>query len=304
MSFAHLIPEAARLLDSPAATRFSFIESDKVIETPVFNLIQARLHELYAHPRVLRPPNLAIVGPSGVGKSHALSDFAERYPPRRAQDRRLKVPVLHIEYPPEPDNDWLVATLAKGLGHKIGLHRKKSAAFAQLLDWLEEAATRLIIIEEVNQLYDWGGQHHREFYGVTRWLSNQSQVPIVLSGTDEVLQLIDGDVQLVRRFERLQLASFALNDEFAGFLKGYLCTLPLRNETLLDRSFIERVHEAGQGLVDTTVKVLQRAAKRAILDGADCISLDHICADADLPPPVGGPRQVVRRRRRRGGSAP
>ncbi len=297
MSHAHLIPEAARLLGRSEAARFSFIEEDKVIETPIFNLIQARLHELFVHPRVLRPPNLAIVGPSGVGKSHALTDFSERYPRRRAHDGQLKVPVLHIEYPPEPDNGWLVATLAKGLGYGLPFPKRKSAAFDQLLDSLEDAATRLIIIEEVNQLNEWGGQHHREFYGVARWLSNQSQVPIVLSGTEEVLQLIDGDVQLIRRFERLELGSFALNEAFAGFVKGYLCTLPLRNETLMDRSFIERVHEAGQGLVDTTVKVLQRAAKRAILDGSDRVLLEHIRADADLPPPVGSPRRAVRRSR-------
>ena len=76
--FPHLIPEAARLVVAAAAVRFSFIERDKVIETPMFDAVQARLQELYAHHRVIRPPNIAIVGPSGIGKTHAIDDFMSR----------------------------------------------------------------------------------------------------------------------------------------------------------------------------------------------------------------------------------
>ncbi|NGM48428.1 AAA family ATPase [Caulobacter sp. 602-2] len=296
---ANIIPQAARLLEATNATRFSFIERDKVIETPIFNLIQARLGELVAHHRVIRPPNLAIVGVSGIGKTHAITDFVEHRKPRRSPDGRLKVPVLHAQYPPLTDSRWLARALVKKLGYQLALPRGDMAIFELLVDLLEEADTRLIIIEELNQLVDWPRAQVREFYGVARWLSNESQIPIVLSGTDEVLDLIDGDVQLTRRFERLQLPPWKLDETFAGFVSAYLQTIPLRNETLIDRSFIEQVHEAGQGITDTTVKILQRAAKRAILDGTELIESRHIISDATLPPPTAGKRLVARRVKRR-----
>lgn len=295
----NIIPEAARLLDASNTTRFSFIERDKVIETPVFNMIQARLGELVAHHRVIRPPNLATVGVSGIGKTHAITDFVEHHKPRRSADGRLKVPVLHAQYPPLSDSRWLARTLVKKLGYQLALPRGDMAIFELLIDLLEDADTRLIVIEELNQLTDWSRTHVREFYGVARWLSNESQIPLVLSGTNEVLDLIDGDVQLIRRFERLQLPLWKLDETFAGFVSAYIQTLPLRQETPIDRSFIEQVYEAGQGITDTTVKVLQRAAKRAILDGTELIRPSHIASDATLPPPTAGRRVIMRRRRRR-----
>lgn len=295
----NIIPQAARLLNASTAARFSFIERDKVIETPVFNLIQARLGEMETHHRVIRPPNLAVVGVSGIGKTHAITDFADHRKPRRSADGRLKVPVLHVQYPPLAESRWLAQTLVKGLGYQLALPRGDMAIFELLLDLLEDADTRLIIIEELNQLHDWPRADVRDFYGITRWLSNQSRIPMVLSGTDEVLDLIDGDVQLTRRFERLQLPLWKLDEDFAGFVSGYVQTIPLRNETLIDRSFIERVYEMGEGITDTTVKILQRAAKRAILDGAELIEHRHISSDATLPPPAAGRRRVARRPKRR-----
>jgi hypothetical protein len=295
----NLIPQAERLLSASNAARFSFIERDKVIETPSFIQIQARLAELEAHHRVIRPPNLAIVGVSGIGKTHAITDFVDHRRPRRAADGRLKIRILHAQYPPIPESRWFAKMLLRKLGHPMGLPHGEMAIFELLVDMLEQAETRSIIIEELNQLYEWPRAQVREFYGVARWLSNESQIPLVLSGTDEVLDLIDGDVQLTRRFERLQLLPWALDEAFSGFIRSYIQTIPLRNETQIDRSFIEKVHQAGQGITDTTVKILQRAAKYAILDGSEAIEHRHIVGDASLPPPSAGRRSIASRGKRR-----
>lgn len=295
----HLISQAARLVDAPMATRFAFIERDKVIPTPDFLLSTGRLLELHNHHRILRPPNMALVGPAGIGKSHAIADFVEKRKPLR--DRAtgdLRVPVLHVQHPPIPGPRWYAKTLAKGLGYAVALPRTYADMFDIILERLEIARTRLIIVEEVNELYGWPHVHMREFYGLTRWLSNRSQIPQVLSGTTEVLDILAGDVQLVRRFERLEMKPFALDETFAGFVAAYLRTIPLRLPSDMDRSFIERVHEAGEGITDTTVKVLQRAAKRAIITGAERVLLEHIEIDSTAVPPVLG-RPSARRHRRR-----
>lgn len=294
----HLTPAAAAVLEASHAARFAFIERDKVIETPALKQIQGRLQELYTHHQISRPPNLAAVGPSGIGKTHAIEDFVASKPKRRsASTGELRVPVLHVEYPPIPSPGWYAKTLARGLGYTVPLPRQNSDRFEIILERLAIAHTRLIITEEVNQLTLWGGAHVAEFYGLTRWLSNQSKVPMVLSGTEDVLELIGGDIQLVRRFERLELKPWECDADFAGFLKAYIANLPLRKPTELDRSLIERVFEAGQGITDTTVKVLERAAKRAILSEAERILPDFVLADATALPPLADGRKSARRGR-------
>lgn len=211
----------------------------------------------------------------------------------------LRVPVLHVEYPPFPNSRWLVAEMMRALGFVTPLPRSPEELFSLLLSRLAIADVRLIILEEVNQLRFWGREHLREFYGLVRWLSNQSQIPIVLVGTEEVLDIINGDIQLVRRFERMELHPLPLDEEFEGFVRAYLRTIPLPAETIVDRRFVDRVHEASQGLTDTIVKVLQRAGKKAILLDRDCIALDDIDADAELPPPMVAKRKVLRGRGRR-----
>jgi hypothetical protein len=185
--------------------------------------------------------------------------------------------------------------MARALGYAVALPHRYADMFDLIIERLELAEVRLIIIEEVNQLDGWPNVHFKEFYGLTRWISNRSQIPQALAGTEELLDIIDGDIQLVRRFERLELKPFPLDETFAGFVAAYIRTMPLKRPTEIGRSLIERVHEVGEGITDTTVKVLQRAAKRAILSGDERILLKHIEADSTLPPPV-----VARRAGRRG----
>lgn len=299
-SFGHLIPEAARLVSASEAARFAFIGRDKVIETPAFQQVQQYGEELYAHAQIQRPPNGLITGPSGIGKTHAVEALLDRHPPRRHKaSGELRVPILMLEYPPEPSKRWFATAIAEGLGYTMPLPRQSCDIYALLLRRMDLARTRLIICEEVGQIDDWGREHVLYFYGLTRWLSNQTKIPIIYTGTDQAADLIDGDVQLKRRFERLRLDPWEADASFGGFIKAYLRTLPLRHETVVDLSLIDRVHEAGEGITDTVVKILNRAAKRAIQTGAERITASDIVADAVLPPVTTIGRPLARRRKRR-----
>lgn len=298
--FEHLDLSAARMLDRSTAERFAFIERDRVIETPSLTLIQDRLEELYTHYRILRPPNLALMADSGMGKTHAIEDFYERHRPRRARDGRLRVPVVLLEYPPIADKNWLARAVLKALGYEAGLPRETSRLHELVRERLALAGTRLLIIEEVSRLYHWTASDLREFYGVIVWLSNQSGVPIVLTGIEDLASVIEGDLQLVRRFERLQVTAWTLGQDLTDFVASYLRMMPLARRTRLDLSMLERLMEASDGNTDTLVKALQRAAKAAILDGEERVLLKHVrTIDAFSPPPVVTGRKVQRGRSRK-----
>lgn len=298
--FPHLAPEAVRLLDASAAARFSLIEKDKVIETRRFQFGTSRMEELYGHAKIGCPPNLLAYGPSGIGKSHMIDAVVARHPIRRNRATgELIVPIAQMEFPPDPDRRWFAKELALALGYHTALPRDSADVFALLLRRLYEARTRLIICEEIGNLPTFRYREVQEFYGMTRWISNQSKIPIVYTGTDAALGLIEGDVQIARRFERLALTPWEPDAEFAGFTKAYLRFIPLREPTVCDREFITKLHQASGGITDSVVKILNRAAKRAIQSGIDRLTPNDIRQDADLPPPTVSGRTVTRRRNRR-----
>lgn len=297
--YQHLAPQAARLLTSSIQAQFSFIDRDKVIETGRFKFATMRGEELYAHPLIGRPPNLLMYGPSGIGKSHICDAIVARHPVRRNRATGdLIIPILRMEFPPDPNRRWFAKELALGLGYHVALPRDPSDVFALLLRRLYEARTRLIICEEIGNLPGFPRQQVQEFYGMTRWISNQSKIPIIYTGIDAALGLIEGDVQIARRFERLELRPWEADTEFGGFIKAYLRFMPLQKPTVCDEALIVRVHQASGGITDSVVKILNRAAKRAIQDGTQCITPDGVLQDADLPPPTVTGRAVVRRPRR------
>ena len=83
---------------------------------------------------------------------------------------------------------------------------------------------------------------------MTRWISNQSKIPMVYTGTDAALGLIEGDVQIARRFERLALTPWEPDAEFAGFVKAYLRFIPLREPTVCDRELSRSSIRPAEGL--------------------------------------------------------
>lgn len=296
----HLVPQAARLLSASLAARFAFLERDKVVPTTTFNMLQAHLETLFTGPRVNRPPALAVGGMSGIGKSMGVKDFLRKHKPRRDKASGiLLVPVLYLEYPPVAGTHWYLKALFEGLGYKSIIPQHTSDAFALLLTRLALARTRLIICEEVHQICGSRPDVIREWYGITRWLMNQSKIPQVLVGTEEMFDLLDGDIQLIRRFDRLELAPWDNGPELAGFAKGYLRTVPLPEETVITSGLLDQIYETGQGIPDTTVKVLNRAAKKAMVAACSRILPEHIAADATLAAPVVTGRKAIPRYKRR-----
>lgn len=295
--YSHLTKDAALVADSPQAIRFAFIERDRVIETLHFQQIQAVLDELFTHEEVIRPPNVAIFGTSGIGKSLSIEEFM-----RTRQSRRdlasgiLKVPVLHVEFPPLPTPSWFVKSLLQELGHRVSLPYRIEDRFEHLLLCLQLAGTRLIIIQEVSNLELWPRAQFREFYGLIRWLSNRTRIPFVIVGTEFVASLLDGDIQIKRRFARMELLPWQLNNDFVGFVTSYIRTLPLRQPTTVDRALVECIYEMGEGITDTVVKVMKTAAKLAIASGVDQITLNILGNSATGVPPTPGKRKAAARR--------
>ena len=76
----HLSPKAREVLSLSNEERIQHILEDKWVGYTRANEIIAKLEDLLIYPKVVRVPNMLIVGNSNNGKSHLIEHFRSLHP--------------------------------------------------------------------------------------------------------------------------------------------------------------------------------------------------------------------------------
>lgn len=107
-------------------------------------------------------------------------------------------------------------------------------------------------------------------------------VSLILSGTCELLDLINRDDQLKRRFEPVHFAPMtfaAQGHEVGGMLDAYLALVkPGRGETLNATTFVMRLLHAARHEFGLTARLIVEAIKMALLEGGPAVEQTHFAA--------------------------
>jgi pantothenate kinase-related protein Tda10 len=77
--YAHLNPQARKLIDAPLEERIQFIQRDRFIPYQAVSTILDLLEDFVKRPASIRPPCLALVGDSGCGKSTLMQEMTHRH---------------------------------------------------------------------------------------------------------------------------------------------------------------------------------------------------------------------------------
>ena len=73
------------------------------------------MEQMLSHPPHHRMPNLAIIGATNNGKTMLLDNFLRRHAPNANPTiDKIKIPVLMIQTPPDPDEVRLYGALLEG----------------------------------------------------------------------------------------------------------------------------------------------------------------------------------------------
>ncbi len=271
-----LSEEAKELLDAPDEARIYHIRKTSFFEPARVKTILAEMEDLMTRPKVLRPPNLLILGATDSGKTELLKRFGRLHPARARPDGdAIHVPAFYLQAPPGPFEEILLNKALLQLG--IIPRNKMTAAekIPRLVDALEKVETRILMIDEVHQMLAGTSKKTSYIMNLIKYISNESQISLVLAGTAAARQVLSTDEELIGRFPERPLPPWKNDDDYKKLLACFEAMLPLRRASSLHQSALAALiyGESGQQ-IGGTATMIRECAVRAIRSKSEAITED------------------------------
>ena len=273
----HLHPSVRTLARDDDAVRLQAIKSQRWITHHPAARVLDDINDLFHQEAGDRMRNLLLLAESGMGKTMLLNKFARDK--AMPFDREVGVqprPVMLMRMPEEPSEEAFYVQLMKAIGAPVLIpnrrHRISTRETAFRL--LREIGTRMLMIDEINNVLVGGPRQQRYFLQMLRFLSNELRVTLVCAGVPEARFALLADPQLRSRFMALELEPWSAGPDLAAFVALLVQGLPLRQPSPVDSTKLRRllVEQSG-GITQSICFALQRAAAAAVRNGREFIDL-------------------------------
>lgn len=266
-------------LSLTAASRIDLVLSDRWVAYPQGQMVLQRLEELLRGTQRTRMPSLLIVGDPDMGKTTILRKFMRgRSPTFDLESGRSLMEVVAIEAPPEADELRLYNTILDAIGAPTPARRAMEAERA-VHGQLQRLRTRLLVIDETNNLMIGTGAAQRKTLAALRRLSNTLSLSMAFFGTLEALNALTSDPQIEGRAQPFRLARLAKDETYAAIVAAVVDHFPLRMRSKVDLAFVSAVHEISGGSPGKTFRLLSAAAVVAIDCGHEHITVESLHAE-------------------------
>lgn len=271
-----LVPEAKQLLDAPDEARIHHIHKTSFFEPPRVKAILTEMEDLMTRPKVFRPPNLLIIGATDSGKTELLQKFRRLHPASARPDGDvIHVPTFYLQSPPGPFEDILLNRALLQLGIIPRSSMTPATKIPLLVDALEKVETRVLMIDEVHQMLAGPSKKTSFMMNLIKYISNESQISLVLAGTAAARQALSTDEELIGRFPERPLPPWQNDPIYKKLLAWFEATLPLRRASNLHRSDLAAlVYGESERQIGGTATMIRECAVRAILSKTEAITDD------------------------------
>lgn len=225
---------------------------------------------------------LLLSGPSGTGKTSALTFYREHFPMREEAEGRVQ-PVTYVVTPSAPTVKSLAEAILIALGdpaHGKGSSEQKTH---RIYKFLKGCKVELLMIDEFQHFVETTRRSaNRE---VTDWLKNLisvSQVPVVLAGLPTCTEAIRSNSQLARRFSaHCNLCPFTFTTapkrmEFRGVLAAIQKEIPIRFPNFSDANNANRMFIGTNGVIDYVAKLVDQAVDLATRNDQAEVTMDTL----------------------------
>lgn len=269
----NLLPIAKEYLDKSTEEKINKIREQIWIPYPKANMIMQELEDLFNYPKKERMPNLLIVGDTNNGKSTIVNKFARMHP----LHTKIKNywPVIKISAPISPSNNALYEKILDEMRVPYSSSDAATKKEYQVLNILNNLETKVLIIDEFQDIFHGDVRQQRKFLTAVKHLGNDLQIPIVAAGVWEVQSVLSSDPQLANRFETIKLAKWKPNEDFARLLMSFEKTLPLREASnLYQKELFKMLYQMSEGYIGELARIIEKSSIQAIRQNKEKIDLD------------------------------
>lgn len=238
--------------------------------------VRDQMDALFEHPRTHRMPSLAIIGHTNNGKTMILRNFLRKHPVNEDPNaEKTELPVVYMLTPPAPDEGRLYYGLLNKLSAAGPRKEPEESKLNRLKLILTRLNTRVILLDDFFNAGSGTPSKRRTFLNALRNLSNDLEIPIIISGTPETLNTLSVDPSIANRFKPAFLPKWDESriEEFARFIVSVEKFLCLKSPCdLLSDEALSKLLIFSEGLLGEVVAILRLIAEQAIVDGSETIN--------------------------------
>lgn len=274
--------------------RLEFIDSPRWIGYTSANKAIDTMQGLMNKVRQHRMPNLLIIGESNNGKTTILKQFCRKFGETYLEDELdLVVPVIFIQSPPTSNEKDLYIALLDTFALPIKMSDSATALRYQVIHAFRHCRAKILIIDEIHSLLSGTARQQRHIMNCIKFLCNELQIPIVLSGTPDAVRILHTDAQHASRFDVLQLPVWQNNAEFRLIVGSFERVLPLKQPSrLIEPEKLNLIHSISDGRIGNVKRLINECAIEAIKSGTETITIEMI-KDKSWLRPTQGLRSLV-----------
>jgi hypothetical protein len=238
--------------------------------------IRTQMEDLLRHPRTHRMPNISLIGDSNNGKSMLLKNFCKNSnPPEDPNAEKTILPALMVQTPPSADEGRLYYAILDRLSAAGSPREPEDSKLRRIKIILQHLETKVLVLDDFFNVASSTPARRRKFLNALRNLSIELELPIIISGTSETLNILSVDPSIANRFKPLFLPKWteAREAEFARFIVSVEKVLQLKKPCQLkDKESMKRLLIFSEGLIGEVVAILKLFAELAIRNGSETIT--------------------------------
>lgn len=275
MTYCHLDPRVAELVDRPIEERIGYILADKYIPYPLAEHLITEVDWILRQAPSQRPKCLLVYGEPGFGKSMILDEVRRRSEEARKEGSSRHHPMVSVTLSGSADLRILFARILRALDSPFSIDDKPASLYEQACVSLRAARTLVLEVDELHNLL----LTRSQLEGAMALLRDLSNLPLslVCAGTTAARTCVSTDAQLQDRFRCHQLTEWKETHVTRNFVATLEARLPLREASgLSSKQMLKMLLKMSSGHPRTLVVGVREAARDALIDGDERITLERL----------------------------
>ena len=241
------------------------------------------LEDKFDEPPQIRHEGLLVYSDHNNGKTSILKKFYEMHKTslektNEEDEHVYEIPIIYFQAPTQPDEGRLYSLI---LNELCVPHRSNEKVMekARLVEhYLKKLNTRMILVDEIHSALKGNLNKQRTFIDILKQLSNKLSLSIILAGTREAHSALSSSDEVNSRFPSIELPRWGNDKKFRSFVATYETCLPLKEPSNMAHNpeIMDALYNQSNGLIGRTVKLIKKAAVKAIRSGREKIIADDI----------------------------